>query len=291
MLYRLLFTAILFLVNSSFVFATTITPREGIFVEVLASEAYATESLAPYFEHTSTDGSTQAYGNLSTGQVGSKAIGSDHYSQTIVTMYDTLTFDTIDAESASISFASTYDGSLASSDRYSHPYAAFGLMIYDITGIDKWLETKNLFGRYDQTQPIDAAQEIYSGYIEFFFDDIGGIHNGSAYNVYDELFGSVTVESDHTYGIRIFSNTSGSEDSYADFLNTGAFEFVDLNGAIYTSGSGVFLDESNGIPTPIPASMTMLLLGIGLLSIVSASRKKFHNFLHTNARNTLNFNI
>jgi hypothetical protein len=258
----------LFLMFNSVSFSAPISSQFGLEVEVqdnATDNYYATFYEESSLNHTYSSGTT--YADLSTGQTGTST-GSPAF---VTKMFDTLTFDIGLSSSADVSFSVSYDGLVSRTSSYSsNPGSDYYLRIYDITGIDEWLDQSSFAGLYDHTSVVDDAPLVFFDYISLSFTDIdGGVSDGTAYYLSGNFSGTLSVESGHTYGIYIGSYTGGGRYGYADFFNTGAFEFTDLNGATFSSGSGVFLSESN--PVPVPAAV--LLLGSGLVGLLGIRRK------------------
>ena len=273
MFQRVFLAIVLLLTYSPVIFASTISSLSGVEVQALESGDGTKQSIFTEknsYEYANISSTLYGYGNLSTGHVGTRTDGAG---QAVATMFDTLTFDTGDSESALISFTTSYEGYLSSSSKFSNPYSQFGVRIYDITGISEWLETSSFFNLFDRVTPLASLESLYSDGFYVRFADIGE-YDGSDYLFYDQLSGSFTAVSGHTYGIRITSNSYATGDASADFSGTGIFEFTNLDGASYTSGSGAFLNQSNGNSSMVPEPNTMILLSFGLLGIAGFSRRK-----------------
>ena len=242
------------------------------------------------FSNNSTDSTynhelisdVRAYGDLTTGRAGSISSSTNGTSyQSIVEVYDTLTF----SSATEVSFNFTLHGFLSSNSVSHNPKGQGRVDIYDITGIDNWLETGSLFGLVDQVDVVSDATELSANTVEINMNKVQGfttdtgeisednnlLRDGSLHEVNRVLSGSFSVDPTKTYGIRLAVNTYSSGGSVADFSGTGTFEFTDLGGASFNSDSGTFLTAA---PVPVPASMLLFGTGIAGLLGTRIRRKK-----------------
>jgi len=247
-------------------------------------------------EHEATSelgSSIRARGDLSTGSTGATFIqGSidSQNGQSLVTLYDTLTFFTPYSLETSVTMSLDFDGILANTSTDGYAKASTSVTIYDITGYDNWLYD------YDSSEdirpgPLSSINKVYEISIDFalgaeryitalsqFPLDQTLIDTTGTYYSFDlSKSGTFEVDPFKTYGIKIrtSSNAAGLYKglSSAEFYNTSVFEFTNLNGATFQSGSGVFIGSQNSNST-IPEPTTMLLFGVGLIGLAGVSRKK-----------------
>ncbi|WP_370239457.1 hypothetical protein [Neptunomonas phycophila] len=247
-------------------------------------DAYSESSTDSYFQNTYATGVT-AYGDLTTGKVGSSSIGADSINS-IVSIYDTLTFDT----STDVGFSFNIDGLLASNSIFESPYGQARFDIFDITGLANWLEEDYFFGIPDVTVSDDAVS-VSANTISLRMDGANAYQTGVGdYTVeYDlprdgefhevayDLNGVFSVDSTKKYGIRLaantFSSVGTSSTSAADFSNTGTFAFTNLGGASFTSGSGAFLSASPTASVPTPSALSLLCLGLLGIGVIRRTKK------------------
>ncbi len=207
----------------------------------------------------------QGYGDASTGKVGTRVIGSEgSFSQSIVSIFDTLTFNTGTTGPVEVSFNLSYDGSLSSSSEFEHPRSESTVRIFDITGITNWLETDGLL---NTTSAVDASELLTFERLSFDLNDVP--HNGSVYEFDSSVMGTFLADSAREYGIQITSSSYAKANSSADFLGTSTFEFTNLNGATFESGSGAFLTQQ---VTTVPVPAAVWLLATGLIGFVGARK-------------------
>ncbi len=198
--------------------------------------------------------------DTSTGTVGTSSYSKGDSGQTIVKIFDTIEFSGL-LMPTTISYSLGMDGSFYTDSLFDSAYFQSYVRIYDITGLDSWLETEDFFGVFDDTTPVAEANEL----------SVTAFHVSSEEGVYglfsfDELEnGMFTAEAGKTYGIEILGNAfSTGENAYSDFFNTSTFGFTDLGGATFTSGSGTFL--SAAAPS-VPEPLSFGMLGLGLLGL------------------------
>jgi len=235
----------------------------------------------------------EAYGDLSSGQVGSISSSTSGTSyQSMAKVADTLTFST----ATEVSFNYSVHGFLsADSGEYLLPnaYGQGRIDIYDITGIDNWLETSSLFGYFDTVKVVPEAQEISLNTVMFRFgqtsywtQDIGEwididnnlTEDGALYEVSFDLSGSFVVDPSKVYGISMGVNTYSSGGGLADFSQTGTFEFTNLGGASFSSSSGAFLTASAPVPVPLPS--TIWLFAPALMGLFVGSARRKSRYIH-----------
>lgn len=228
-------------------------------------------SISTNSNHSNTFVSTadvQAYGDLTTGKVGTRVNGSDGgYSQSIVSMFDTLSFNTGGVTPVEVSFDLNYDGSLASSSIYDHPRSDSTVRIFDITGLSTWLETESVF---NMVETVAEASLLTWKRLSFNLDSLA--HDGTLFDFDSTVTGSFMADPTKTYGIQLSSNSFAESNAMADFLGTSTFQFTNLNGATVSSGSGVFL--SNQVATSVPEPSSILLFSIGVIGLIGMNKKK-----------------
>lgn len=244
-------------------------------------DAFSNYSTDSFYQNAYGDG-VQAYGDLSTGKVGSLAANFEGSINSIVSVYDTLIFDSV----ANVSFSFMLDGMLASTSPFQQPYGQGRIDIFDVTGLDYWLETSSLFG-IPNVGVVSEAMEISVNTISVDMDGVEGYQsdsgafsisdplatNGIEHDVNHGLSGTFSVDPSKTYGIRLTANAfSDGPGSVANFFNTGTFGFTDLGGASFSSGSGQFLSAQTASSVPEPS--TIVLLCLGLLGLVTRDRFK-----------------
>ncbi|GGD63278.1 PEP-CTERM sorting domain-containing protein [Lacimicrobium alkaliphilum] len=196
--------------------------------------------------------------DTSAGVVGASSYSKGDSGQALVTIFDTIEFSGL-LTPTTISYNLGVDGSFYTDSIFDSAYFQSYVRIYDITGMQSWLETEPFFDVFDDTGPVDSANEIsYTGFYQSSQDAGDGLYS------FDEVLnGSFTAEEGKTYGIAIVANAFASgENAYTDFLNTSTFSFTDLGGATFTSGSGAFLN-----PTSVPEPSGLAILGLGLAAL------------------------
>lgn len=141
------------------------------------ANAYSNYSNNSTFSNTYEDG-VEAYGNLTTGEVGSASKPLEGYYQSIVEVFDVLTFDT----ATDVSFSFLFEGLLSSTSNFDITYGQGRIDIYDITGLDGWLESEALFGSFDQNSQIsivDAAIDVSINTVSIDMDSVDGFSTGT----------------------------------------------------------------------------------------------------------------
>jgi hypothetical protein len=246
--------------------------------------------------YTSAYGSDiQAYGNLATGSMGTRyniTTVNPGNGQSYVSMFDVLNFDTPSNSSVDVSYSLSLDGSLSYSG--VTPMSGYDLggassfsilKIYDITGVSNWLEVTDdpddslLFTSITPiiSEHLGAAVgsdlyiDSYSPYPESY-QDLTVDSSGGTIDINNSASGSFTVDPTRQYGIRLNMSSVAIGQAASDFLNTSNFQFTDLNGASFSSESGVFLSDISPSPVPVPAAA--LLFIPGLLGIIGVARRK-----------------
>lgn len=239
-----------------------------------------------------------AKGSLETGQVGTivssdTSLGAGNSSSRIE-VYDTLNFSTEDGEAATVTLSLGLDGTMSvdSNHAASGALSRYTVTVHDITGLDNWIQMED-----DSTDPFywasNDAVKVAEESISFFAGGADSVYQyypeGYLDEVIIDLTGATTsfdltkalsfeADPDAIYGIRIIAVSSswpfGDADIENNFFSTGTLEFTDLDGATYTSGSGVFLGQSNDFSAPVPEPTTMLLFGFGLLALTRINRKR-----------------
>ena len=225
------------------------------------------------FRNTVAPG-VEAFGNLTTGKVGAISANSTDKFDSIATMRDTLTFDT----AADVSISYTLDGFLSSTSRFQSASGQGRIDIYDITGVDDWLVEGDFFG-IPQVDVSSEAESISGNRVNISMNGIDAFtqkdgrvqitnelsRDGTKHPVSFTIEDTFTVDPSKIYGISLTAGAFSSEDSVADFLNTGTFAFTDLGDSSFTSGSGLLLSAQQPVPVPEPGTLALLALGLAVL--------------------------
>ncbi len=237
--------------------------------------SFSSSSTNSYYSNTyASSADAQAYGDLTTGKIGTRVIGSEgRDTNSIATIFDTLTFNTGNTSPVEVSFDLNHEGSLASSTA-DMPGSMSYVRIYDITGLDTWLETRNPFGLWDSVDAVDEATSVTWARVGTFgMQDVPNFefpHDGLFYDFDSTANGSFMADPLRTYGIAIGGYSIATSNSAADFLGTSTFQFTNLNGAALSSGSGVFLSQQS---VSVPEPSILLLLSIGAIGMIGLRRK------------------
>jgi len=280
--------------------AVPLTEQSLIQVEQLENAGNGTEisenftttnsSVSSVLDTSSGGGSNvQGYANLTTAQSGTFVAtpvdlhGGGAY--TTFRMFDTLKFSTSSGNSVDISYALNLDGSISNIVTDSTSPFRFGggstisdVSIYDITGLNSWLNDSGGNNIFTLAPRISSREIFVAAGSQIYLDAFSHITDQSILDTsgipvaFDlSKTGTFTADPNKTYGIRISSSsdvTGGG--GTANFLNTSDFSFTDLNGATFTSGSGVFLSP----PTSVPEPSILALLGIGLVGFMRRNRNR-----------------
>jgi len=203
----------------------------------------------------------QARGDLAHGDVGTFVDASplSNFAQTLVGAFDTVTFSTPGGIPTQVSFSLTLDGHLASNNTLGNPFAQSFIRFYDITGLETWLETRSVFGIFDEVGVRPDAVEVAVVNIDVGFDNSGPINQF----FFETESSSFLAEPGRTYGVQIGASSAAGDGALSDAINSGALRFTELNGATFESGSGEFLSA-------VPEPSTGLLLGLGLAGLASS---------------------
>lgn len=228
-------------------------------------------------------------GSLATGQTGTRYVKGSadvQNGQALISLFDTLTFDTLGNEPVNVSFGISLDGRISNSSSgvVDGGRANVSVSIFDITGLDTWIENFSEEGDADLRIGSDANRIVFEsinfavgtqGLIDAVspFTDEGIVdESGTVFSFDLTKSGSFEVDPTKEYGIQISAASSSfGGDVTSDFFNTSTFNFTDLNGATFDSGSGSFLTASN---TPVPEPGTLALFGIGIAGLFLARRRK-----------------
>ncbi len=260
-------------------------------------------SISNVLDTSSGSGShVQGHANIFTGKHGTFASTPDSpqvagANSRIVT-YDTLTFSTQNNLSTDISYQITLDGNLSNSDSTylglgGHAFAQTRISIYDITGLNTWLDDNGSFNKNSAASLVDfgLGSPVSRTNIQFAVGAQGSLDlfgfsdpqapeltdtvivntNGTVFDFDLSKTGTFTADPTKKYGIEIWNRSSVSgAGGLSDFLNTSTFSFTDLNGATFNSGSGAFLSATTTVSEP---SM-LALFSIGLLGLMGRTGGK-----------------
>jgi len=217
----------------------------------------------------------KAHGSLVTGKTGTLATTSTdpdiNNTSSSIMLFDTLSFSS--ALPTSVSYGVNFDGSISNRNVFGAGTASTTVKIYDITGLSTWL-TETPIDSPTDTFIFSTAPIVSETSVNFFvgaqnivdtlppsFDQAIANTDGTVFDFDLNKTGTFIADPTKTYGISIWTQSGASGlGSSSDFLNTSAFSFTDLNGATFSSGSGVFLSAAVSTPS-VPA-----LLGIGIIA-------------------------
>lgn len=230
---------------------------------VLVNET-TTESSYSQTATSSYDSSIRARGNFVTGSTGtdfSKSSSESQGGQSLIYLYDTISFTTQGNVATSVTAELSLDGFLYNTSTNGYVEGDTSVAIYDITGYDTWLEKlgtetdPSFYNRSGLNKVVDSRISFTVG-SEFWINEINtwDPQDESTIDTFGipqflDLSKSVIFEVDPSkiYGIAIRSASglydpdSLCVDCVADFYSTSVFDFTDLNGATFESGSGVFI--------------------------------------------------
>lgn len=231
-------------------------------------------------------------------------------------IFDTLVFDFGGAESGTVAFSLTMDGTFSNLASSSYGGGIGHIAIADVTG----LESSFFFGgriddpRFASPTPNsadiqefgsllfaapeylvfdrsgmalispDREVDVQSGALSFldpsspFFNSFSISDSGESISFMRELTGEFLATAGNSYAFMILneafvSGQGGS--SLSDMLGTTTFGFTDLSGGSFTSHSGVFPGLST-VSVPSPATLPLLLTGLGLLLLMARRRRTVH---------------
>lgn len=249
---------------SSLIWALQYEGGNGAAAPITAITAASSWSGA-YTSNLSND--IRSRGNLRTGDLGaqvqSTALGTS--GQTLVSLYDTLSFSSPGGQAVEISYSAHLDGELIRANNlFSSPYAQYRVSVYDITGLDHWLETRDFFGLWETVDPTSEAVRVADSSID------ASVQQGAGplRHVLDETrSGSFLAEPGRVYGVRLTINSFADDGGQSNFLGTGSFRFIDLAGAQFQSASGFFLADITAHQVPLPGTLLLAAtaaLGLGL---------------------------
>ncbi|WP_028468580.1 PEP-CTERM sorting domain-containing protein [Neptunomonas japonica] len=227
-------------------------------------------------------------GDLSTGQTGSVATSTSAETNNIasrIQMFDTLNFSTSGGLPTNITFGLNFDGSLTNDGTGISGGASTAqakVSIFDITGLNTWLVSG---GTITYANPLallvaDLRIEFAVGSQDFidifspsgFFDELIVNTSGQTFDFDLSKQTSFLADPSKTYGIQLSTRTGTIGGGSSNFLNTSAFQFTNLNGASFTSGSGAFLSNSQVNFVPEPSSV--LLVSTAFLLLIGFRRKR-----------------
>ena len=277
--------------------ATPINSQSLIFLgqsEYLAQDVELTTDTASSLNNSfpSLQGSDiQGYADLSTGKTGNRIItNSLSAARQQILMFDTLTFTTPNGLPTDVSYELKLDGLMANSIQSGFYGVAFSnaITIFDITNsgntwIEEHISNTGLDTYYSLAPKVSFVQNRVSIGTEDWFNAMASVPAPYAYdqNINDTSGAlhsaditkndTFTVDPTRIYGIRLgfygFIRGIGT----GDFLNTSTFQFTDLNGATFKSGSGYFL---KGTTSTVPEPGAFFLLSIGLIGMFARSKSK-----------------
>jgi len=232
-------------------------------------------------------GNAQGLLDMTTGLLRAQSSGSFGFSNSI-SGWDFLQFD----GNGTVSWAFNVDGSFSNRHSRGFVYADVGMRLYDVT------DWTSYFGFTDGIQ-LSLRNGIFSPYADTLADIVAssfervGVRssaatscaaigvsglcatssNGDLVPVEFSLTGSAAVQSDRLYLIELTMNLStlnGAGNNglqTANFADTAAFVFTDLDGLSFNSASGQFL-------AAVPEPQTWALWAAGLLLAVTVARQR-----------------
>lgn len=108
-----------------------------------------------------------------------------------------------------------------------------------------------------------------SQYLDSVFSDTLGIDEPLIVDFSEEL--TVTVPTERLLLVGMLQLTGGIDDAHVDFFGTTRLEFTELNGATFTSESGVFMSSTD---VPEPSSAALGLLGFVVIAVSRRRRNR-----------------
>lgn len=229
------------------------------------------------------------FGDLRSGKVGVRA-QSNKEGTTLdglassVSIFDTVTF----SESATVSFNLSVSGSFSAINPSVTQtlQSKAGIGIFDLSDTSQWIFglegsavpacftpgcqvfQRSVNSNMDWSRTVDENNSVLAEITHNFPQD------GGVYSLGIDVPGVMDVAAGSTYGIvlSMIAISPGWSINSADFSSTGAFNFTDLDGATFTSGSGAFLTAGSVPAVPVPASIWFFASGI--LSIFGLSVRR-----------------
>ena len=224
------------------------------------------------------------FGDITLGLVGARAESTKAGTSLDVLSSSTTIFDTVTfSQSATVSFNVSVTGSFSASSPsvINNLASQASIGIFDLTGTSQWvfglqgsafpfclasncaLFQRTVNSNMEWSRTLNENNAVLAETIHNFPQD------GGVYNLSIDVPGVLDVQAGTTYGIALSMSAlaPGFAVNAADFSNTAAFNFTDLQGATFTSGSGEFLTA-----IPVPAAVWLFLSG--LLGLVGFARHK-----------------
>ncbi len=179
--------------------------------------------------------------------------------------------------SGTVSYSYSISGTMSNTNPTGDISLGGSALIYDVTGMSpNYFGVPVIPGNYNiNAAPISFSSAITHVYgnsfnITPFLGSTNGTYiqsqDGTIIPVLTDLSGSFAVDPGHIYAISLLlvGSTRGPNSGNlqtADFSNTAAFQFTDLDGLTFNSSSGQFLANTS-VPTPEPTTFSLLVFGL-----------------------------
>jgi len=238
---------------------------------------------------TSSASTASASGNLSTGILRVNTQGTTAPGAT-VSAYDFLTFN----GNGTVSYSLAITGSLNNAAPDGDVSIGGAIYVYNVTGATSDVFTINSNppnSEYINTGYVPAASsgqtvDVYgpsypSGDLPITFGNFtvstDQNDSGNAIPVTVDATGSIDVVAGDVYAIQLLL-TGGADqlggtidEQGANFADTAAFSFTNLDGLTYSSASGEFLAS---VPASVPEPGTLGLFGAGLIGVAGFASQR-----------------